>query len=119
MIAARQCIRVSECVFVLCSRRCFDVCMFCMNEEFVDCHCCEAMLSCGSMYVSLCMNEAYAHSLCARRCFDMRMCLHESSVSSLSFVLGNACMCVCMCMNEAYAHFHVSEAMVSCAYMCA
>ncbi len=26
--AARRCIRVSECVFVLCARRCFDVCMF-------------------------------------------------------------------------------------------
>jgi hypothetical protein len=56
--------------------------------------------------------------ICARRCFDVRMCLHESSVSSLSFVRGNALMCVCVCMNEAYAHFHVSEAMVSCAYVC-
>jgi hypothetical protein len=61
LIAARRCIRVSECVFVLCARRCFDGVCLCMNEAHVDCHLCEAMLSCGIMCVSLCMNEACAH----------------------------------------------------------
>jgi hypothetical protein len=36
------------------------VCL-CMNEAHVDCHLCEALLSCGIMCVSFRMNEAYAH----------------------------------------------------------